>query len=707
MKTYFWIILFAFLSAQNISAQENVSAYLSQIARKNFESAESGILNVLNNKPDDCAFNYAAGVLYSDKDFDKFDYEKAYNYFKASKTAYDKTKDKSKLLKAGLSAIVINKKILTVTQYALDEAVKINSAEAYENFLSVYELAPQNQRKFAEDKSIVHTFKKNYVPKWDYIKKYINQTYNNQEFIEILKDSAFSLAKQNPNVESVKYCYTTSNNRQRRDTCILMMHKIYEENGVYNFDDFWRSYPTSNFKELKEKDEIIKQTYKSGNKLRLVIEAAPSRVGYNALLDLVSARLKNKDYEGVLYKVRSFAPYFEGNKDFAELLRVLKQPENKELNVTKLDSKSQFVPIENSVDTTYSTDGSVMICAEKRQFSGEVSPSKNLFVYFRLPDGSWSAPEELPGVINTAFNESSPYLHPDMQTLYFCSNGHGNLGGSDIFVSKRLDKNSWNSWSKPQNTGREINTQEDENYFKFSYGGDKAFFSTVEGTKTTFKSILLKPADKADIAVTVISGRLTDSKGRAVSAEIGWEDLEKHQIIGHVKTSEKDGSYTMCLPAGRNYGYFIDDKRFFPTSENLDLRQQSRTSTIKKDITVVKIEEVIIIGKSIILKNLFFETGASELLPASVSELNRISKVIQDRSLKVEISGHTDNVGKDTDNQKLSLERAEAVKKFLITLGCDSKKLVTVGYGKNKPIAPNTTPEGRQQNRRVEFRVVK
>ncbi|MBQ5452705.1 MAG: OmpA family protein [Bacteroidales bacterium] len=706
MQKLLVLLTFLTLFCGRIAAQTAVFPYKNQIVNKNFEAAESGILTDLSAEPNDCALNFAAGILYSDKDFVKFNTQKAYNYFKTSKIAYDKTKDKSKLLKAGLSAVNINKKILTVTQYALDEAVKSNSAEAYENFLSVYELAPLNQKKLAENKSIVYTFRKNYVPKWDYIKKYVNQTYNNQEFTEILKDSAFAVARRSPNVEVVKYCYINSRDQQRRDSCISMMHKIYEKCGVYNFDDFWRTYTSQNFKEQKEKDEIIKETYKSGNKLRLVIDAAPSRVAYDALLELIAVRLKNKDYEGALYKVSSFAPYFEGDKDYADLLKTLQQPENKEFNISKLDKNEKIVAMENTTDTTVSPDGSVMIFSQKKQSINEISPSKNLFICFRLSDGSWDTPQEI-NALNTSFSESSPYLHPDMKTLYFCSEGYGSLGKKDIFVVKRLG-NGWDKWSRPKNLGREINTAFDEDYFKFSYNGTNAYYSNVNdnGNKNSFV-IKLKNEDKAELSVTLVTGFLTDSKGHAVSAEIGWEDLEKHQIIGHVKTSEKDGSYTMCLPAGRNYGYFIDDKRFFPTSENLDLRQQSRTSTIKKDITVVKIEEVIIIGKSIILKNLFFETGASELLPASVSELNRISKVIQDRSLKVEISGHTDNVGNDADNQRLSLERAEAVKKFLITLGCDSKKLVTVGYGKNKPIAPNTTPEGRQQNRRVEFRVVK
>jgi len=706
MKKYLLIILTFFLSL-DLNAQTIVFPFQNQIKNQEFETAENGIFSELTQNPNDCALNYAAGSLYFEKEYSKFDYQKAYDYLKKSKNAYNATKDKSKLLKAGLSANNINKKILTVTQYALDQTMKINSAEAYEQFLSYYDLAPQNQRKIAENKSIIYTFRKHYSPSWDYIRKFINQTYDNQEFIEILKDSAFSIATRNPNVEIIKYCYMTSKDSKRRDSCVSLMHKIYEKCGICNFDNFWQTYTSSNFKEQKEEDEIIKGLYKSGDKFRLVLEAAPKRAAYDALLDLIAIRLRNKDYEGALYKVSSFKNYFEGNKDFADLLETLQKPENKDLNIIKLDNNSEFIPLENTIDTTVSTDGSIMICAERKQFTGEVSASKNLFIYFRQPNGTWSDPQEIGGDINTAYDESSPFLHPDMQTLYFSSNGHGTLGKSDIFVCKRLDKNSWHKWSRPKNLGREINSPDEEKNFKISFNGTNAYFTRFNGAKNTRMMINLKKEEQSDIAVTVIYGKLTDSRNRPVGAEIGWEDLENHQIIGHTKTSEKDGSYTICLPSGRNYGYFIDDKRFFPTSENIDLRQQKQTTKIQKDINVVKIEEVIIIGKSIVLKNLFFKTGQADLLPTSHSELERISKMIQDRNLKVEISGHTDNVGNDTDNQKLSLARANAVKNFLVQLGCDSKKLITVGHGKNKPIASNNTTEGRQQNRRVEFRVIK
>ncbi len=127
---------------------------------------------------------------------------------------------------------------------------------------------------------------------------------------------------------------------------------------------------------------------------------------------------------------------------------------------------------------------------------------------------------------------------------------------------------------------------------------------------------------------------------------------------------------------------------------------------IEKNIEVIKISELAVRGIPIVLNNLFFNTGDAQLLPTSVSELERVSRFLNTGNFKVEISGHTDNQGSDADNLKLSQERAEAVKKYLIKLGCKPQMLKTVGYGKTRPMDTNETAEGRQKNRRVEIKIL-
>ncbi|MBQ3690365.1 MAG: OmpA family protein [Bacteroidales bacterium] len=684
----------------NTKAQDVFFPFKNLIKEKNFEQAEASIIAALASTPEDCALNYAAGDLYSDKSFSRFSPQKAYSYLKTAKNIYDNTKDKSKLLKSGLSATNINKKISIVTEYALSEAEKSGSQSAYQEFLEIYDLAPQSQKNVAKYKNDIFSFQKNYTSDWNYLKKYINENFENKELISIVQDSIYQTAKRKPEIEIIKYCYKTSKTTELRDSCVLMMHKIYEDCGVYNFDEFWKKYPSAGFKELKEKDALVKEIFLSGNKFSLTLQAAPYRVSYNGLLDLIKTRIKDKDYEGALYKINSFNKYFEGDKYFQNLKNVLSTPERKDLNISIAEENSQNEFQSSFIDTTYSFDGSVMIISQKKLSENEISPSKNLFVYFLDEKGNFSAPKEIKA-LNTAFNETSPSLSPDMQTLYFCSDGYNTLGKRDIFFSKRLDKNSWDKWSEPKNIGKEFNTPDDESFFKLSYDGNQAFFLS---NGKLFRYVL-RSQEASNISLAIISGKVLDNHKSPVKVNICLENLETHQIIGQVST-DKNGFYTAVLPLGKNYGFFISDNRFFPVSQNLDLSGKTSSVKIEKNIEVIKISELAVRGIPIVLNNLFFNTGDAQLLPTSVSELERVSRFLNTGNFKVEISGHTDNQGNDADNLKLSQERAEAVKKYLVKLGCKPQMLKTVGYGKTRPMDTNETAEGRQKNRRVEIKIL-
>ena len=168
-----------------------------------------------------------------------------------------------------------------------------------------------------------------------------------------------------------------------------------------------------------------------------------------------------------------------------------------------------------------------------------------------------------------------------------------------------------------------------------------------------------------------------------------------------------DGSFFIVLPEGKNYGYYIDDETFFPVSDNIDLRNTNELVSIQNDIHVATISEMIERETPMPMNNLFFNTGEYILLPASVTELNRVAEIIKRLAQKVEISGHTDDVGNDESNIILSENRANAVRDYLISIGIDNSLLSTQGYGESKPVASNKTAEGRRKNRRVELKFVK
>ena len=330
----------------------------------------------------------------------------------------------------------------------------------------------------------------------------------------------------------------------------------------------------------------------------------------------------------------------------------------------------------------------------------------NIYVSLLLDDGTWGVPVDLGPTINTSMCDRAPFLHPDMRTLYFCSEGHGGLGGLDVYRARRLREDSWTEWSEPENLGKEINTEGDNCWYIISTDGQTAYYSARErGTRYDLYQLPL-PAYFQPDKVATISGMLLNKDGQPLDAEIIWEDLMAHQIVGRSRSNPEDGTFFIVLPKGKIYGYYVDKEGFFPIADNIDLREVEDMVEMKQDITVITYQQMIDEQIPMPLNNLFFPTAQSSLLPESQSELRRMAKIIREIGGRVEISGHTDNVGTDSANQLLSEQRAKAVYDFLINEGCDPDLLQWKGYGKTKPVADNRTESGRQKNRRVELRFI-
>ena len=207
--------------------------------------------------------------------------------------------------------------------------------------------------------------------------------------------------------------------------------------------------------------------------------------------------------------------------------------------------------------------------------------------------------------------------------------------------------------------------------------------------------------------MATVAGKLLDSKNNPIEATIRFEDLETNKLIGKIKNNPEDGSYFVVLPLGKLYGLYVDKKNYFPISNNLDLRKEKNIIEINNDIPLYTFTEMIDEGIAVQINNIFFDSGLHELKDYSIAELKRISKIIIDNNLTVELSGHTDNVDSEEFNQTLSEDRANAVKEFLVNNGCNEKKIVSIGYGESKPLNNNKNSTERKRNRRVEFRFVK
>ena len=311
-------------------------------------------------------------------------------------------------------------------------------------------------------------------------------------------------------------------------------------------------------------------------------------------------------------------------------------------------------------------------------------------------------------------------------TVYFSSDRKGGQGSNDIYYSKRIDK-SWKRWSRPVNLGPAINTDGYDAYYTISAIGDYAYmvsFKSTEGKGDVVRYDLrpkVTPGDtaKAPLAslptadpVALISGKVIDSKtGKPVEATIVYEDLTSGEEVGTATTNPTTGEYKIVLPFGKKYSMRAVAPNFIAEGENVDLTDSTANGKAKtyreinnKSLKLIPIEE----GQIVRLNNIFFATGKSALSSESFPELNRIAiTMTENKTLAIELGGHTDNTGSDESNLKLSQDRADAVQEYLIGKGIEPDRVKSKGYGETAPVAKNDTPEGQQRNRRVEFKILK
>jgi outer membrane protein OmpA-like peptidoglycan-associated protein len=327
----------------------------------------------------------------------------------------------------------------------------------------------------------------------------------------------------------------------------------------------------------------------------------------------------------------------------------------------------------------------------------------DLYVAHRGENGRWSAPVNMGPSINTAGDESWPFIHADNSSLYFTSNGLPGYGGDDLFVVR---KNASGEWGVPENLGYPINTIENEGSLVVAADGKTAYYAS-DRADSRGQMDLYSFELREDIrpARTIwVKGRVYDKKtGKGLPSSVELGDLRKKLIISKLQTDET-GNYLTTLPIGNDYAFNVNRKGYLFYSENFMLSNTSSDSVFQMDIPLQPIEA----NASIILKNIFFEVNKYELKPASQIELDDVVKLLKENPLlSIQINGYTDNVGKPADNLLLSENRAKSVVNYLKSKDIDPKRLSFKGYGDAQPVSPNTTDAGRAQNRRTELKVLK
>ncbi|MBL7835420.1 MAG: OmpA family protein [Cyclobacteriaceae bacterium] len=335
---------------------------------------------------------------------------------------------------------------------------------------------------------------------------------------------------------------------------------------------------------------------------------------------------------------------------------------------------------------------------------------RDLYVSFMKADSSWSRPLNLGAMVNTAGEESAPFLALDDKTLYFSSNGFSGYGGTDIYVSKRLD-DTWTNWSEPENLGPDINSPKEDLFFNIPANSEYAYYSRgVSDNNTDIFRIKLPIMRSPEIWVTV-RGKLVDGKtGEPIGAKIIYERLPDGTDVGISQSDPKTGEYEIKLPAGHLYGIRAEADGHVSESQNLDLRDAKGDKIITgqdfrlQPINVTPIDS----GVTVTLNNIFFDFDQVTLKAESYSELDRVVKMMTERAtMTIEIDGHADATGPEQYNLDLSKRRAAAVQKYLTGKGVDSSRVTIAFFGEKKPLVPNTTKENRRKNRRVEFVIVK
>lgn len=324
---------------------------------------------------------------------------------------------------------------------------------------------------------------------------------------------------------------------------------------------------------------------------------------------------------------------------------------------------------------------------------------KDLYLSRRQPNGTWGRAENMGPDFNTAADELAPFIHADNQTLYFTSGGHPGYGGSDIYVSR---KGPGGKWSLPQNLGYPINTIDDEGSLSVSADGRTAYFASFRsdsrGGLDLYKFDL--PEDVRPLRTRWLLGTVTDAvTGQGLPTAIELKNVRTGELLQRIVTDET-GHYLVTLPVGEAYSFTVNRKGYLYYSDRFDLSSQQADSSYEKNIALQPIR----INSSLELKNILYETNSFQLNPASYVELDKLVQLLKDNaSLKVQINGHTDNVGKPADNLLLSTNRAKAVVAYLVSKGIDTGRLTAKGFGSTKPLADNTTEAGRAKNRRTEL----
>lgn len=381
-----------------------------------------------------------------------------------------------------------------------------------------------------------------------------------------------------------------------------------------------------------------------------------------------------------------------------------------DLYYSKLTGTTWAKPITfgKSINTDYweacgnfSPDGSYLffVSNKKGGFGGT-----DIYWSKKNADGTWAAPTNMGKEVNTPDDEFSPYLHADGKTFYFSSQGHNSMGGFDIFKSTLLFEQNSIIAGMPSNLGYPINTVGDEIYFSWSPDNKRAYFSSAREGGYGDKDLYMLERPEAIAALVLLKGTISDCKSHEfIAAEISVSNVESGKLIGSYVSNSATGKYVVTLPGGKNYAISVEAKGYLFHSKNINIPKLEVFKEIEDEICLDKID----IGSTIVLNNVFFDVNKATLRTESEVELDKLFDILtKNNKIKIEVAGHTDSDGEASQNLILSDARAHTVMDYLVNKGIQANRIIYVGYGEEKPVALNDTPENKQLNRRTEIKIL-
>lgn len=363
-----------------------------------------------------------------------------------------------------------------------------------------------------------------------------------------------------------------------------------------------------------------------------------------------------------------------------------------------IDNDYNYSP---NADFYPSKDQKVLLMSVDRDDS---EGGRDLYVSFKQ-DEAWSEPKSLGSVINTVTDDTSPHLSDDNKTLYYSSSGFSGFGGADIYKSTRLD-NTWTNWSEPENMGGGLNSTSDDTYLNLPENGQFAYFArgdVDENTdifRFTTKDLYIDTLATKEVIVA-IAGRVLNAKtNEPIAAATIVVDEESNTADVADLTSGPDGNYRVELKSGVEYGLIANKAGYSGKKELVNVPNGSDSNEIQRDLYLDP-------DAPASMPVVYFDFDRSNVGDDVGGQLSELLPFFETGGIGVlQIDGHTDSVGPDAYNLKLSERRAAAVKDYLIGKGISADKLKVNPKGEAEPAVPNSTGENRAKNRRVELKVV-